>query len=170
MSNLLEEIEEGFELGVDDLEIASKRLVELFKHHRHCRRHHRRSPHVIFTIRYETLIIQGDMIQMELELGQEFIATATPDGTIQPGSVLWASDNTSIATVAPNPANELEAQVTSVSAGSTTIRATADADSGSGVTEVSGSIDVTVTGTSGTGAATRLDITAGPATPIPATL
>jgi hypothetical protein len=166
MSNLLEEIEEGFELGVADLEQASRRLVELYKADKHCRRHHRdpERPHIIFTIRYETLTIQGDLIEMNMQVGQEVLLDAAVDGAFEKGSGVWTSSDPTVVAVAVNPANELEAQASSVAPGTATVTLTLDPDpNNANAATISGSIDITIDAKD----ATEITITAGTPTPIP---
>lgn len=79
------------------------------------------------------------------------------------GIPAWASSNTEVVTVAPAP-DGMSAVASAVGPlGTATVSVTADADLGAGVTEIAGSLDITITA----GSASTVTITAGTPTEQP---
>ncbi len=101
----------------------------------------------------------GDFKNMELRKNQSVTVTAKPldaagnPAEIQKGSAVWASSDAAIVSITPNPANELEAQVSSNTAtGAVVLTLTADGDpSAGGDLQIVGSADVRVLGENAVG-------------------
>ncbi len=94
---------------------------------------------------------------------QQFTVTLNPTdrkgkpAPIEPGSVVWASSNPSVADVVPG-ADGMSALVVAQAVGDYSISAAADADLGAGVTTIVGQD----TGSVSLGQATSVGLTAGP--------
>lgn len=122
---------------------------------------------VLFTIRYESLTIKGEIYMAELREGQQFDVTASlktaggRDAAYQTGSASWTSSDPSIATVTPASDNELFATVKGVNGsnnGSAVIEFRADGDPDADQTrQIVGTLAVTVT----QGEAVVVDLQAG---------
>ena len=82
---------------------------------------------------------------MATQVGNDQTITVTagtvPSGSaVEAGSVVWASSDPAVATIAADPANELSAVITPVAGatGTVDITVTGDADVGAGVTSITG--------------------------------
>lgn len=104
-------------------------------------------------------IVKGNIMAFELKDNQEVVVTAQAvdakgnPAAIQPGTAKWTSSDETVATVTPDPANELSASVKAVGpVGVATISLSADADPSADVdTEISAAGEVAVVGGIGTG-------------------
>lgn len=63
---------------------------------------------------------------------------------VQPGTVMYASDNTDVCTVEADPEDETKFKLNFLTVGFANVTASADADLGEGVTTISGGLQVVV--------------------------
>lgn len=125
-----------------------------------------RKPKFVFTrIKFGSIVVEGDLKMASMKENQEFDLTAAPKSasgkptTIQQGTAEWTSSDESVATVTPDPANELSAKVKSVGVGEALITLKADGDTDEADTlEITGVEAVVVTA----GNAVGFDLTASP--------
>lgn len=111
------------------------------------------------------LIVRGEIKFMELKEGQQTVVTATPrtrkghPAQIEPGSATWESSDPAVASVTPDPNNELSATVTGEDGTeneSVVITLRADGRAGEGERPVIGTLSLVVTA----GDATVFDLAA----------